>query len=136
MTQSPINFSSTDQERDALAQEQNLKVSQKPQISYDHFSQLDLRSAQITQVQEIPGADKLLKLTLDAGELGERVIVSGLKIWYNADSLIGKQIIFLANLEPRTLRGIESQGMLIAINSDRPVLVIPEKEVKPGSTLS
>lgn len=104
----------------------------KPLISYDDFLKLDIRTAKVVNAEPIEGADKLLKLTLDAGELGERIVASGIKQWYTPEELVGKTLIYLANLEPRTLRGVESQGMIIAAGGDDAVLLIPEKEVQPG----
>lgn len=106
----------------------------KPLVSYDDFSKLDLRIATITAVEPVEGADKLWKITLDAGEdLGQRTIASGLKPWYTPDDLVGKQVIYFANLEPKMLRGIESQGMLIAAGDTEAVLLHPDKTIEPGS---
>lgn len=104
----------------------------KDPISYEDFAKLDLRMAKITNAEEIEGADKLLKLTLDVGELGERTVASGIKEWYSPEMLIGKTIVYLANLEPRMLRGVESQGMIIAAGADEAILLLPEKEVAAG----
>lgn len=105
----------------------------KDLITYDDFSKLDIRIAKVVRAEPIEGADKLLKLTLDAGELGERTVASGIKQWYSPEDLIGKTVVYLANLQPRTLRGIESQGMIIAAGGDEAVLLIPEKPTAPGS---
>lgn len=112
----------------------------KPTISFDEFAKLDLRIATITAVEPIEGADKLWKIMLDVGDveqggLGERVIAAGVKPWYTAEQLIGKQIIYLANLEPRTLRGIESQGMLIAAGGTEAILLHPDKATPNGAQL-
>lgn len=107
----------------------------KDPISFDDFAKLDLRMAKITQAEEIEGADKLLKLTLDVGELGERTVASGIKEWYSPEMLIGKTIVYLANLEPRMLRGVESQGMIIAAGGDEAILLLPEKEVAAGTAV-
>ncbi|QQS39197.1 methionine--tRNA ligase subunit beta [Candidatus Woesebacteria bacterium] len=101
-------------------------------ITYEDFQKLDIRIATILQVEEIDGADKLLKLTLDAGDLGERTIAAGIKAWYKPEDLVGKQIVYLANLEPRMLKGVESQGMLLAAGGDEAVVIRPIKEVSPG----
>ncbi len=108
----------------------------KPEISYEDFEKLDLRVAEIIEVEEIAGADKLYKLTLDVGELGERTICAGIKNYYSADDLKGKKIILLANLAPRKLKGIESQGMLLAAsteNHEEVVLLVPESDIEVGS---
>lgn len=107
----------------------------KPTITIEDVSKLDLRIATITAAEEVPGADKLLKLTLDAGDLGTRTIASGIKPWYSVEQLVGKQVIYLANLEPRMFRGVESQGMLLAAGTTEAVLLHPDKPVAPGAAL-
>ncbi len=107
----------------------------KPTITYEDFQKLDLRVAKIVSAEPIEGADKLLKLTLDVGELGERTIAAGIKTWYSPEQLVGKTIVYLANLEPRMLRGVESQGMLIAAGEAEAVLLLPDKEVLAGTAL-
>jgi len=107
--------------------------------SFDEWQKIDLRVARIKNVDEIPGADKLYKLTIDVGELGERVICAGIKQNYAKEDLIGKEIVIVANLEPRKMKGIESQGMLLAAcNEDhgKVVLLQPEKEIEEGSKIS
>ena len=106
-------------------------------ISYDDFAKIDLRVAKIKKVEEIEGADKLYKLTLDLGkEFPKRTICAGIKEFYDKEDLKGKQIIIVANLEPRKMRGIMSEGMLLATDSENgPVLLIPEKKVDEGSKI-
>ena len=84
---------------------------------FSDWEKLDLRVAEIKKVEEIKGADKLYKLTLDVGELRERIICAGIKKYYSKDELIGKKIIYFSNLKPRILKGIESQGMLLAAST-------------------
>lgn len=105
---------------------------QKPSISYDDFVKLDIRVATVLACEPIEGADKLLKVTLNVGELGERTVAAGIKQWYQPEELVGKTVIYLANLEPRVLRGVTSQGMLLAAGGDEAVLLLPEKTVAPG----
>ncbi len=107
----------------------------KPTISYEDFAKLDLRLAKITAAEPIEGADKLLKITLDVGELGERTIAAGIKPWYTPEQLVGLTVPYLANLEPRELRGVVSQGMLVAAGTDDAILLLPDKEAKPGTPL-
>jgi methionyl-tRNA synthetase len=107
----------------------------KDLISYNDFAKLDLRIAKVVMAENIDGADKLLKLTLDVGELGERIVASGIKEWYQPKDLIGKTVVYLANLEPRTLRGIESHGMIIAAGGDEAILLLPEKDCEPGTII-
>lgn len=107
----------------------------KDQIEYPDFEKLDIRVATVTAAEEIEGADKLLKLTLDVGELGERTVASGIKEWFRPEDLVGKSVIYLANLAPRMLRGIESQGMILAAEAEQPVLLEPAVDVPAGSAI-
>jgi len=105
----------------------------KDEITYNDFTKLDLRVAKIISAEEIEGADKLLKITLDVGEeIGERTVAAGIKEWYLAEDLVGKTVVYLANLEPRKLRGVISQGMLIAAGEDTATLLKPDKDILPG----
>ena len=102
-------------------------------ISIQDFSEIDLRVAVITAVEEHPNADKLLVLRIDAGD-GEKQLVAGIKNYYSAEELIGKKIVVVNNLAPAVLRGVESQGMLLAArDGDQVVLLTTEKDVGPGS---
>ncbi len=104
----------------------------KTSITYDDFAKLDIRVATVVEASAIEGADKLLKLTLEVGELGQRTVASGIKPWYTPEELVGKQVLYLANLEPRTIRGVESQGMIIAAGSDDVALIHPDKALPNG----
>lgn len=107
-------------------------------VQFGDWEKLDLRVAEIKNVEAIEGADKLWKISLDVGELGERTICAGLKEFYSAEELIGKKISYFSNLAPRKMRGIESQGMLLAASSkdhSRVVLISPEKEIENGSRI-
>lgn len=113
----------------------------KNEIEYSDFSKLDIRVATIVIIEEIEGADRLWKLTLDVGDLeqgglGQRVVVAGIKEWYSLNDLRGKQVIYLANLAPRKIRGILSQGMIVAANDQGAVLLHPDRLVSNGVTLS
>ncbi len=106
-------------------------------VSFDQFKQLDLRVAQIKNCDDIQGADRLYKLTIDMGE--ERQIVAGIKGHYTKEELIGRKIIVLANLEPRTIRGLTSHGMLLAASDQAKtaiVLITTDKDIPNGSTVS
>ena len=112
----------------------------KDQITYDDFVKLDIRIATVIAAEPIEGADKLLKLTLDVGDpetggLGQRTIAAGIKAWYQQTDLVGKQIVYLANLEPRMLRGVESQGMVLAADGEQAVLLQPWVDVSNGSMI-
>lgn len=107
-------------------------------ITFDEFKKLDLRVGEIKTAEEIPGADKLYKLSVDLG--GEvRELVAGIKLYYEKDPLIGRKIVVLTNLEPRTIRGITSHGMLLAAsNEDKSSLAVLalEKDLPNGSKIS
>lgn len=106
-------------------------------IKYDDFAKLDLRVGTIKSAEDLAGADKLWKLTVDLGkEIGDRTILAGIKKWYPKKELVGKQIIVIVNLEPRKMKGSESQGMLLAAaNTDetKVILLSPEKGIENGS---
>jgi methionyl-tRNA synthetase len=85
-----------------------------PQIPYEEFAKLDLRVVTVTKAELHPDADRLLKLQIDDGTSGGRQICAGMKAWYAPEELEGSQVIIVANLEPRKIRGELSEGMVIA----------------------
>lgn len=109
-------------------------------VEFNEWQVIDLRVAQIKKVEDIPGADKLYKLTVDVGEeVGERTICAGIKQHYSKEELTGKKITVFINLKPRLMKGIESQGMLLAAVSEdhsEVVLVCPEKDIEVGCRIS
>ncbi len=108
---------------------------EKEFVSFADFMKLDLRSAKILEVEEIEGKDKLFKLTIDLGE-EKRTLVAGLKEFYSAEEMLGKTIIVIANLEPKKLAGIKSQGMLLAAEEgDKVSLLILDKDLPAGSKI-
>jgi methionyl-tRNA synthetase len=107
-------------------------------VNFEDWSKLDLRVAQIKEVEEIEGADKLYKLTLDVGsEIGKRTICAGIKEFYkDKNKLLNKKIIYFSNLLPRKLKGIESQGMLLAASNaehTKVILLAPEGDIENGA---
>lgn len=105
-------------------------------VSFDDFKKIDLRIGQIKSAESVPSSEKLLKLKVDFGELGEKQILAGLAKNYNPESLIGTNCVFVFNLEPRPMMGLESQGMILAADSPAgPVILRPEKDVPPGSMI-
>ena len=111
------------------------RVENITMITFDDFKRLDIRIGKIIFSEKVTGTDKLLKLEVDFGS-EKRQIVAGIAESYEAALLIGKEIPVLMNLEPRSIRGIESQGMILAIDVDgKPVLMRPDKEVPPGSII-
>ncbi|NDV68437.1 methionine--tRNA ligase [Dysgonomonas sp. 25] len=117
--------------------EEEVKIETAPQkanIEFDDFGKIDIRVGTILECQKVPKTDKLLQFLIDDG-MKKRTIISGIAAFYNPEELVGKQVCFIANLAPRKLRGILSEGMILsAENSDGSLALIqPIKEVKPGS---
>lgn len=104
-------------------------------ITMDDFKKIDLRVAKITEAERIEGTDKLLTLKVTLG-VEERQLVAGIAQDYPPEELVGKQLIVVANLEPAVIRGVESQGMLLAAMSQgRVILVTMDAETEPGSKI-
>jgi len=104
-------------------------------IPFSDWEKLDLRVGKILKVEDIEGADKLYKLTVDIGS-EKRTVCAGIKEHYSKEELKGKRIILFTNLAPRKLKGIESQGMILAAvseNESEVILLSPEKDIGIGS---
>ncbi len=117
---------------------QEPKATGKSEITIDDFLKLDLRIATVKSCQPHPNADKLLKLELDDGTPEGRQICAGLRGIYEPEQLVGKQIVIVANLAPRKMRGEISQGMLLAASSEdrsKVIVVMPHEEIAPGSSV-
>jgi len=115
----------------------------KPMIAFEDFAKVDLRVAKVVEAENHPNADRLLKLQLDDGSGEPRQICAGVKGYYEPSDLVGKHIVIVANLEPRTIRGEESRGMLLAASDaakgegDRNVVLLtPMGDIAPGATVS
>jgi len=126
--------------------EQETDVAEiKPMIEFDAFAKVDLRVAKIIHAEAHPNADRLIKLQLDDGSGEPRQICAGVRAYYDPADLVGRSIVIVANLKPRTIRGEESRGMLLAA-SDAPkddpaaernvVLLSPMSDIAPGSIVS
>lgn len=111
-------------------------------VSYDEFKKMDIRVGTIREITPVPETDKLLCCQIDFGEKDEegnpklRQIVSGIHEYFpEYENLIGKQVLYIVNLEPRKIKGVESYGMLMAVDGKdgNPVFLTPEFEVEPGS---
>jgi len=104
-------------------------------ITFEDFKKLQIRIGLIVEAERIEGTDKLLKLKVDFGD-ETRQIVSGIAEFYTPSGLIGKSFPFVVNLEPRMIRGVESQGMILAIGANgKVVLLKPQKKVPSGSNV-
>ena len=105
-------------------------------ITYDDFLKLEIKIGTILKAEIIPDADRLLRLTVDVGEGTPRQIVSGIREYFSTpEILIGKQCPFLTNLEPRTIRGFESQGMILAASADDVFALLDPVKPLPAGTL-
>ena len=103
-------------------------------ISFNKFLQTELRVACVVEAARIEGTDRLLQLKLDVGELGPRQIVAGIAEAYEPEQLVGKKIVIVANLKPARIRGVESQGMLLAADLDgRPIVATFGEDVAAGT---
>jgi methionyl-tRNA synthetase len=105
-------------------------------IHIDDFRKVELRVGLVKSAEAHPNADKLLVLKVDLGA-EERQIVAGIRKHYQPEELVGKHVVVVANLETATLRGLESQGMLLAASDgERVVFLTPEKTIAPGAKVS
>ncbi len=106
------------------------------EIQYENFAKIDIRIGTVTAAEMVPETDKLIKCTVDFGELGIRTIVSGIALSKKPEELVGKQLPYIVNLAPRMLRGVESQGMLLAASDEFGVaLLSAERQLPPGTKL-
>jgi methionine--tRNA ligase beta chain len=109
---------------------------ENPNISYADFKKVEMKVGKIISGEIIEGADKLYKFMVDLGEENPRQILSAIREYFpDINTLIGKKLVFVSNLEPRTIRGFESAGMVVAVDGPdgAPVFLVPETEVNPGS---
>jgi methionyl-tRNA synthetase len=145
ITKSPILFKKIETEV-KVQTKPNVNKSKEPKeimegvttIEFADFEKIDLRVAEIKEVEEIAGADKLYKLTISLGD-ETRTICAGIKQFYKKEKLKGKKIIIIANLKPRMLKGIESKGMLLAAGSKEKnicVLIVPDGDIPTGTKIS
>jgi methionyl-tRNA synthetase len=113
----------------------NKKAAIKAETTFDDFTKMDIRTATIVSAEVVPKTDKLLKLTLDTG-VDQRIVVSGIAKYYQPEQIIGQQVCVLANLAPRKIKGIDSQGMiLMAENADGELCFVApvKKDLENGS---
>ena len=104
-------------------------------INFEDFQKVDLRVAEILKAESVEGSNKLIKLQINLGE-EERQILAGIKGAYQSEDLVGRQIIVVANLAPRSMMGQQSEGMLLAASDGQPVLLQPERKVDPGTKIN
>ncbi len=106
----------------------------KPLVTYDDFAKLDFRVGKIIQCEPKEGSEKLLRLKVNFGIDGERNILTGIAPWYTPEELIGKSYIFAFNIEPRKLMGEDSEGMILATDTDKPIL-LTASDAPAGSSI-
>ena len=111
--------------------------NRKQEIQYDDFAKLDLRVGTILSAEKVAKADKLLKLEVDLG-FEKRTIVSGIALHFKPEDLVGKQVVIVANLAPRKLKGIDSNGMILSAEDEngRLHLIHPDQIINPGAGVS
>jgi len=113
-------------------------------MTIDEFRQVDLRVAKVLTAERIEGSEKLVRLQVDLGDpstssgLGGRQVVAGIGKTYEPAELVGREIVVVANLEPRVMMGVESQGMLLAASdaNGTPVILTVERDVEPGAKIT
>ena len=115
---------------DTIKQTEIIVENKKPDL-FANFQSLDIRIGEIISAEDIPNADKLLKLTVNFGELGNKTILSGIKEYITKESLLNKRYAFIINFPPRKMKGIESGGMILAAKDE--TLHILGCDAKPGS---
>jgi methionyl-tRNA synthetase len=111
-------------------------------INIEEFAKVELRIAKVLEAELVEGSEKLIKMKLDVGDKNEagdfesRQVLAGIGKTYSPENLIGKQIVIVANLEPRMLMGLESRGMIVAGSDVEGVVIVsPERELPPGTLL-
>lgn len=103
-------------------------------FTFEDFQKIDLRVGKIITVEKVDGSDRLLKFLVDLGpEIGQRQLVAGIAQFYQPEEMVGKQIVVVINLESKIIKGLESQGMLLAADDGRPSLLIPDKSMANGA---
>ena len=116
--------------------EKKKENNMKSEIDYSIFSNIDLRVGEIIKSENVEGADKLIKLQVDLGDLGEKQIFAGVKEFYNAEDLIGLKTVVVANLKPKTMKFGTSSGMVLAANSDGKIIIIStDNKITNGSKI-
>lgn len=103
-------------------------------ISFDDFAKLELKIGTVLESEDVEESEKLLKLKVDLGEDEPRQVLAGIKQWYKPKDFVGKQVVVVANLEPRIMMGLESQGMMLAADTeDGPVFLTVPKKIPAGT---
>lgn len=105
-------------------------------ISFEDFVKMKLKVGTVLEAEEVEGSEKLIKLKVDLGEDELRQVLVGVKQWYKPEDLVGKQVVVVANLEPRMIMGLKSEGMMLAVDSENgPVFLTVPREVPSGASI-
>ncbi len=111
-------------------------MEEKNYVGIEDFLKLDLRLAKVLEAEKVEGSEKLLKLRLSLGN-EERTVVAGIAKFYSPEELVGKKILMVANLKPRKIFGIESQGMILALSDGNTMsLIVPDRDLEEGAKAS
>ena len=116
-------------------------MNQKDQIQIEDLQKIDIRVGTVTFAEKVEGSSKLIKLTVDFGELGIRTILTGMQEYYAPQDFVGLQTTFIVNLAPRKMMGLESQGMIFAVDNSvkgsagKPIFLIPKESAINGDTV-
>lgn len=107
-------------------------MESKGLISFEDFQKVDLRLAKVLSAERIDGSEKLLKLTVSLGD-EERTLVAGIAQHYSSDELVGKKILIVANLQPRKIFGVKSEGMILALSEGENLsVIVPDRDIREG----
>lgn len=132
-----LNLNGNKEDKEYIEDTKGVDMEAKAVIEYDDFAKLQIQVGQIVKCEEVPKSKKLLCSQVKVGNT-TRQILSGIKQWYSAKDMIGKQVLVVTNLAPKKIAGLESQGMILLAEDDEgnASLVSPEKNIKPGSEIS
>ena len=132
-----LNLNGNKEDKEYIEDTEGVDVEAKAVIEYDDFAKLQIQVGQIVKCEEVPKSKKLLCSQVKVGNT-TRQVLSGIKQWYSAKDMIGKQVLVVTNLAPKKIAGLESQGMILLAEDDEgnASLVSPEKNIKPGSEIS
>ena len=132
-----LNLNGNKEDKEYIEDTEGVDVEAKAVIEYDDFAKLQIQVGQIVKCEEVPKSKKLLCSQVKVGNT-TRQILSGIKQWYSAKDMVGKQVLVVTNLAPKKIEGLESQGMILLAEDDEgnASLVSPEKNIKPGSEIS
>ncbi|MDB5188823.1 MAG: methionine--tRNA ligase [Candidatus Nomurabacteria bacterium] len=114
------------------------EIKKEEYITIEEFKKMKAQIGKVLVAEAVPDSDKLIRFELDFGEEKPRQILSAIREWYpEPEQLVGKMMLFVINLAPRTIRGLESQGMLMAVDGTdgTPVFLVPDRDVLPGTTV-